>query len=151
MRVPTIDERFLEFTEKPSLMRWLAVREQLLGQPEFQPYDWIWRQLESDFAADAYPEVLALSQRLARFGCLSPRFHVLTGMAAEALGDNCVANCEKRRTHLCLEAILQTGQGTEQSPYLSTYPGDCHDVMRCWERACGAKSWSITMAFGAMY
>ena len=38
MRAPTIDERFVDFLEGPSLERWLAVREQLMSRSDFEPY-----------------------------------------------------------------------------------------------------------------
>ena len=129
MRVPTIDERFVDFLEGPTLDRWLAVREQLLRQADFDPYSALWRELESAFAAMHYERVLELSDHLERVGCLSPRFHFLTGIAAFEIGDLERAKWEQYCSQTCLQAIVQSGLGTPESPYLSTYPGDCYDVV----------------------
>ena len=73
--------------------------------------------------------MLQLSERLGCIGCLSPRFHFLSGVAALETGDFARANWEKTCTRTCLEAIFETGLGTLEDPYLSTYPGDCYDVL----------------------
>jgi hypothetical protein len=130
MRVPTIDERFVKFLERPTRDRWLAVREALISRADFEPYSPVWQQLEANFAAEAFDRVVTLGEQLGCAAWLSPRFHFLIGVAHLELGNVERANREKSCTRLCLEAILQSGAGTAESPYLSTYPGDCYDVLR---------------------
>jgi hypothetical protein len=130
MKVPTIDERFADFLNCPAPDRWLAVRERLLAQSDFDPYAPEWRQLEGLFAAGSFARLLQFSERLGRLGCLSPRFHFWQGVAAREMGDASRANWEKRCTRMCLEAILESGHGTASAPFLSTYPWDCYDVLR---------------------
>ena len=130
MRVATIDERYAAFIDCPALDRWRGVRERLVSRSDFDPYSPDWRQLEADFQAGAYEDVLHAGERLARLGCLSPRFHFLLGVAMLETGDSFRAAHERRCTQICLEAILQTGDGTSEAPYLSTYCWDAYDVLR---------------------
>jgi hypothetical protein len=61
-------------------------------------------------------------------------------VAALETGDLGRADWEKRCTGICLEAILASGGGTSSVPFLSTYPGDCYDVLRGLDvRPCGQR------------
>jgi hypothetical protein len=130
MRVPTIDERFHDFLNDPATDCWLALRERLVSQTDFAPYSPAWRRLEDAFAAGRFEEVLELSEPLARRGCLSPRFHFLVGVSAEETGALDRAAWEKQCTRTCLTALLKTGSGTLDDPYLCTYPWDSYDILR---------------------
>jgi hypothetical protein len=133
MRVLTIDERFARFLNRPAQDRWLAVREQLVAHPDFDPYSPLWRLVEDEFAAGAYAQVLQLAEGLGPLGCLSPRFHYWLGVSALETGDFPRAAAERESSRVCLEALLDSGQGTAAAPYLSTYPWDSYDVLRCLE------------------
>jgi hypothetical protein len=131
MKLPTIDERFSEFLDRPTRARWRAVRESLLDHSEFDPYAPAWRSLEDQFAAESYSQLWEECERLGQLGCLSPRFHFLKGIAAEEIGQSLrtVAR-QKRAARLCMKALLNSGQGTVAKPYVSTYCWDCYDVLQ---------------------
>jgi hypothetical protein len=134
MRVPTIDERFGEFLDNPTLDCWLALRNRLVSRADFAPHSPEWRQLEDAFAAGCFAQVLAIGEQLSGRGCLSPRYHFLVGVAAEETGDVARAGWEKWCTQLCLSALFQSGSGAPDDPFLCTYPWDSYDILRALGR-----------------
>ncbi len=129
MRALTFAERFGEFLENPDSDHWLALRESILRHSEFAPYAADWQQLAQAFADQAFDAVLAISDGLSDLGCLSPRFHFFTGIAALETGDAARAAWEKHATQTCLEGLMLLGDGTSASPFLVTYPWDAYDLL----------------------
>ena len=130
MRVPTLDERFVEFLESPSSDCWEFLRDRVFARSDFDPYASEWQQLEASFAAREYGPLLEASDRMSPMAFLSARFHFLAGVSALETGDSERAKWHRRCSQVCLRAILDSGDGTVDSPYLSTYPWDCYDVLQ---------------------
>jgi hypothetical protein len=130
MRTSTIDERFSEFLENPTADRYWAVRELILERAEYNPYSVRWQQIAEAFDAGDFPRVRQLGDEMAAWGCLSPRLHFFSGIAAAELGDMQRADAERQATQACLSGLLATGEGVPERPFVATYLWDEYDLLR---------------------
>jgi hypothetical protein len=60
---------------------------------------------------------------------LNPRVHLLTSTIHSQLGNPQESEMEEELAHVLLEAILETGDGSKEHPYLVMRPGDEYDVV----------------------
>ena len=60
---------------------------------------------------------------------LSPRLHLLAGLAERKLGNDENADTELAISRQCLAGILSTGDGSQQSPFLVLRTSDIYDVL----------------------
>jgi hypothetical protein len=65
---------------------------------------------------------------------LSPRAHQLLGFLHHKLGDEQRANMEMMIGIVCVEGILTTGDGSQESPYLVLRTSDEYDVLEHFEK-----------------
>lgn len=133
MRSSNLDECFLSFVEEPALDTYLFVRERIVAHTRYDPYSDELRQLELDFHAGEYSRVYKNAPRLLPIWNLSPRFHYLFGVSALETGDLATAEREKRLSRTCLFGLTETGDGTEERPFLVTYLSDEYDLLRCMD------------------
>ena len=130
MRSSTIDERFVAFVDEPSSERFLFVREQVIGDPLYDPYSDDLRRLELFHEVGEFDVVLEEAAALEPIWRLSPRLHYLVGTAAMELGDIASAELRKHYSRACMNALIETGDGTPDAPFLVTYLSDEYDLLR---------------------
>ena len=128
MRSSTVDERFERFTEAPDRHGYLLVREQILEHPSYDPYSDDLRSLESAFDQNDYAQVLKIGAEVESVWQLSPRFHYLVGIAALESGHQAKADEARKLSHACIAGLLETGDGSNRSPFLITYFIDEYDI-----------------------
>ena len=71
---------------------------------------------------------------------LSPRAHLATSYVAGKLGDETGRKMEGIVAAACCEAIMSTGDGTVESPYVVTRTSDEHDVLQYIEKEFAGQS-----------
>jgi len=111
---------FEAFAKTPTASNFLSARAALLSQSPRPLTAEDLSHLEALLAAGDPASVSKAIDDLPPIAVLSPAVHLVAAEAAEAAGDD--ADCQLERFLLitCLEAILHTGNGTEQSPYVAT-------------------------------
>lgn len=117
------------FVAQPSRENYLAARAELLedSSRSLEP-----AELDSlSLLADA-GDIKGLSAALAHLppiAALVPRVHYYAALAAEALGDDEDLELERMLLVICLRAILMTGDGSEDSPYIVSAASDELDLL----------------------
>jgi hypothetical protein len=61
---------------------------------------------------------------------MCPRFHYVEARIRENLGELASMNESIRRLRACLTAIIETGEGSKDSPFRITFMSDEDDVVR---------------------
>ncbi|MBC7854106.1 MAG: DUF4919 domain-containing protein [Pirellulaceae bacterium] len=117
------------FVAQPSRENYLAAREELLASSR-RTLDAA--ELDSlSLLADAN-DVNGLTEALAHLppiAALVPRVHYYAALAAEAKGDEQDLELERMLLVICLRAILMTGDGSEESPYVVVAASDELDLL----------------------
>ena len=122
-------EHFERFMEKPSLGTFEAARSALIGSPAYQPYSQDLYQAEKLFEERRYQEVLQAIAGTRPNLLLSPRAHLLVGMACKELGKPEDSQAEMMFMQLCLHGIKLTGDGSADRPFKVTRVSDEYDVL----------------------
>ena len=111
---------FEAFANSPTPANFLSARAALLSQSQrpltADDLSYLMELLDAGNPAAVSEAIIGLPA----IAALSPAVHVVAARAAEAAGDQ--EDCELERFLLvtCLEAILQTGDGTEEAPFVVT-------------------------------
>lgn len=122
-------ELIVAFLSKPSQESYTALRDAFVNSAEFRPEespDWrIWKLLDEH----KYDEAEALvSQSLHRF-LLTSSMHVAFGAIARHRGDEGGSDIEFHFATQLRLALLGTGQGTADSPYVVNRVGDEYGIL----------------------
>jgi len=116
---------------KPSVERYLSARFQLLRSvPADQRDRSVLADWEICFERADWRELTERIELVYAAWQLSPRAHFFLGVAASELGDVPTAEQCRRKMQALLKVILQTGEGTPDSPWTVTYSSDPRDVAR---------------------
>lgn len=116
------------FVIEPSRKNFLAAREELLvGSRSLLPADLDSLSLLAD--AGDVPGLTAALAQLPPLAALVPRVHYFGALAAEARGDEQDLELERMLLVICLRAILMTGDGSEEAPYVVCTASDELDLL----------------------
>ena len=128
------------FVAEPSRENYLAAREELLTPSSRSLCA---AELDSlSLLADA-GDVKGLTEALAHLppiAALVPRVHYYGALAAEARGDEHDLELERMLLVICLRAILMTGDGSEEAPYVVCAASDELDLLDELDLAAESKS-----------
>jgi hypothetical protein len=137
------------FVAEPSPKSFLAARKELLAA---SPSTLNPAELDSlSLLADA-GDVQGLTDALAQLppiAALVPRVHYFGALAAEARGDEEDLELERMLLVICLRAILMTGDGSEEAPYVVCSVSDELDLLD--ELDLSAVSQSLVHRGGAVF
>jgi len=125
-----IDELFLAFVENPSSESYLTVHEGLVRSSQYNPYsDEVEKagELLGDGQLDAALEMLSDSMSNL---CISPQAHLTMAAIHEEMGSESDAKFYAAVAGLICSCIIETGDGTQEDPYIVARISDEYDVMR---------------------
>ena len=129
-----------DFVAEPSRENFLAAREELLAA---SPRILTGAELDSlSLLADA-GDATGLTEALAHLppiAALVPRVHYYGALAAEARGDEQDLELERMLLVICLRAILMTGDGSEEEPYVVCAASDELDLLDELDLTAASKS-----------
>jgi hypothetical protein len=108
------------FAKSPTPTNFLSARAALLSQSQRPLSAEDISHLQALLDADEPAAVSEAIGALPPIAALSPAVHLMAARAAETAGDEQDCRLERYLLVTCLEAILQTGDGTEDSPYVVT-------------------------------
>jgi len=129
-----IRERLSCFAGAPSLETFEALRRELIKSPAYAPYSGDLRKLENLFQQKRHQEVIQAFQRSLPNLLLSPRAHLLAGIAHKELGQEQESKAEIMLMQLCLHGIQMTGDGTHERPFKVTSVSDEYDVLEAMQK-----------------
>jgi hypothetical protein len=119
-------EKFVAFITDPGPETFLAVRERIIRDAAYDPYSDDLDILDQLFVKEAYQEIA--DHRGVNI-LLSPLAHLIKSVAYEKLEMQEEAEGEMHMWQLLLKSIEQTGNGTQESPYLVTRISDEKDFI----------------------
>jgi hypothetical protein len=124
-----MQQQYQAFLEEPTPANYRRVRGLVLALPEFQPTTLSLHEVSSLLERRRYAEAQSRLEAMAADWLLSPRYHQLSALAAEASGDEEDAEVEQFAASCCLRGLLGTGDGSRMFPFLITYPSDARDIL----------------------
>lgn len=120
---------FAEYIRQPSPNAFLHLRQRIIDDPKYDPYSDADKDLEAMVAEGRFAEVRSAFDAMLPTWLLSPKAHTLASVAAMRLGDQRTSLMEQFLASRCLGAILQTGDGGDEQPFLVTVVADEYDVL----------------------
>jgi hypothetical protein len=121
---------FFDFLQNPGRESYLKIRDLVVAHPSYNAYARDLDELAKLYGEERYDEMEAQKDRALPNYLLSPRLHLLAGLAARKRGDERAAEMEFFICSMCLEGILSTGDGSEERPYLVLRTTDEYDVLQ---------------------
>lgn len=122
-------DTFLEYLQKPTLAKFLAVRKLVLEHPTYEPYSEELEDLDELVDAEDYEGLLMRLPGVLPNLMLSPRLHLMLAYTHRRLGDSQSADMESAVARACIEGILMTGRGNAKEPWLVLRTSDEYDVL----------------------
>jgi len=120
---------FDAFLEEPTPQNYLAARRALVTSPAYDPYAQGLSEAEELVNTRRWVDALKkISEVMPNFH-LTPRIHYLASLAAEAQDDKAAVQRHTFAYERCLRGLLETGEGTEEKPYLVTRVEDEYDML----------------------
>jgi len=124
-----LQDLFERFVGDPSPEHFLRLRERMVAEPTYNPAAddvEVAGRLLADGEAERAREALVpvMTNYL-----LSPRAHLLLAAACERLGEAEGARRGRAIAAACVLALLASGDGSAERPYLVTRVSDEHDVL----------------------
>jgi hypothetical protein len=126
-----------EFLERPSAGSFTALRTALLADLSYRFHSADDAELSRLIEAGDNSSAVAMLPGLLPNWMLSPGVHQMLSEAAEMIGDDAVAQSEQYFARAALSGLLQSGSGTEESPYLVTHVSDEFEVVSALEKDAG--------------
>jgi hypothetical protein len=130
MRSSTIEDRFRDYLEMPTVDKLFGVRELVLDHSDYDPYAPFWSRLVRRFGDNRFEDVVTICQQFRTVCCLSPRFHFFWGVSAAEIGDFVTADDAKASVHILLNTLMKVGDGSVELPYRCTYVWDATDILQ---------------------
>jgi Domain of unknown function (DUF4919) len=125
---------FAEYMRQPSPNAFLHLRQRIIDNPKYDPYSGADKDLEALVCEGRFAEVRPAFDAMLPSWLLSPKAHTLASVAAMQLGDQRTSLMEQFLASRCLGAILQTGDGSDEQPFIVTVVADEYDVLKSYGR-----------------
>lgn len=119
---------------EPSRENYLAAREELFAISAEQVSPVELEKLAELLEDGAYHSLRECLAQLPPIAFLLPRVHFYAAAAAQGLGDIEDCEMEKALFSACLNALLRTGTGEPESPYIVCSTADEYDVLSALKR-----------------
>jgi len=130
-----MDEKsFLKFIAEPSVEKYLELRRRLLKREDFQPYSTEMLEIVELMNAGKYREAVECFERGLKNLILSPGANLLISSVHEKLGEKDVAEFHRHFAFAIMTCILESGDGSEEAPYLVTRVSDEYDVLEVLDK-----------------
>jgi hypothetical protein len=129
VRMATRQEMFFQMVQEPTAENYRRLWEVITTAPEYSPYSDPYEAIEKLLETGEHAKARELLRGALGDLMLSPRIHLLAAMAGDGAGDAQASEFERVFYFKCLEAILATGDGSLESPYLVTRTSDEYDVL----------------------
>jgi hypothetical protein len=126
---------FDAFLEEPTPQNYLAARRALVASPAYDPYAQGLAEAEELVNTRRWVDALKKIADVMPNFQLTPRIHYLAGLVAEAQEDKAAVQRHTFAYERCLRGLLETGEGTEEKPYLVTRVEDEYDMLVHLEKA----------------
>ena len=128
---------FESLLEEPSIDKFLHMRKSLVSSKNYCPYSTEINDMDTCVnTGDAQGAIDLFRSTLPNL-LISPSAHFVLSAAYECLGNKEQTDFEKHMWSFLVGAILETGKGTRQHPYLVSRISDEYDVLFALEKERG--------------
>jgi hypothetical protein len=114
---------------QPTAKNYRQLRERLLSAGDPLAHLAQLDELTRLISFERWPAAARALDKMWVAGLLSPRMHYWAACVAEQRGDEEDADLERGLFQTVLAALLATGRGTPEAPFLITYLSDVHDLL----------------------
>jgi len=128
---------FESLLEEPSIDKFLHIRKSLVSSENYSPYSMEINDMDACVSKGDAQGAIDLFRSTLPNLLISPSAHLVLGAAYECLGDKEQTNFEKHMWAFLIGAIIETGEGTRQHPYLVARISDEYDVLCALEKERG--------------
>jgi hypothetical protein len=129
-----VSEAFTQFLREPSLETFTATRRLLVGHPAYAPYSQDLIEMSHCHENEQFDRVMEIFRDSMPNLILSPRAHLLSGIALREGGQEDPAKMEMAICHLCIDGIRMTGDGSQKRPFLVTRISDEYDLLMAMDK-----------------
>ena len=123
-----------QYLTEPTPERFLDLRAAVAGSPGYAPYSTNPRVAWPLFEEGRFEEAKDLLEGALPGWILNPGIHQMLSFAWHKLGQEETAQYELTVAMALLDAILSTGDGSKDQPYLVLYPADEYDLLAFLEK-----------------
>jgi hypothetical protein len=127
--IDSVMEGFGAFVNGPTPEAFLLLRTLVTNLPTYKPYADEMPRLERLYENGQFEEVRAAADQIMANYLLTPRIHLIAGLAAARVGDHDSEQSEAAAFRACIKGILSTGDGIEDRPYLITHVTEEYDIL----------------------
>lgn len=127
-------ETFEKFLTEPNRETYLALRQELIDSPSYNPYSGELSDVEKLFEEEKLQEACDLLNKAMGNLMLSPRAQRSLALLNHKLGKETAVQLCLRMEQSCLAGMIATGDGTPEKPYLVTRVDDEYDILEHLEK-----------------
>ena len=120
---------FESLIEAPSIDKFLQIRKSLVSSENYSPYSMDINEMDTCVSTGDAQGAIDLFRSTLPNLLISPAAHLVLSAAYECLGDKEQTDFEKHMWAFLIGAIIETGKGTRQQPYLVARISDEYDVL----------------------
>ena len=125
-----MQELLFQFVQAPNQENFLSIRSALIEFDGYDPYSDEMNEVDSLIGSEKWDDAKeALNAAMPNL-ILSPRAHLAISFVAGKLGNETAQKVEGFLAVTCCQGIVDSGDGTQESPYLVTRTSDEHDVLK---------------------
>lgn len=120
---------FESLYKEPSLDKFLHLRKSLVSSNKYSPYSTEINDMDACVNCGDAQGAIGIFRNTLPNLLISPSAHLILSIAYKALEDKEMSKFEKHMWSFLIGAIMETGKGTRQHPYLVARVSDEYDVL----------------------
>ncbi len=137
-------DEFSEFLENPSDQTFRNLRDLVIQSPDYDFHSNAIEDVHILVDIEEYERARDELMGLMPGWLLSPRAHELIALVSEELNDEEGAQRERYMAQACYRGLLQSGSGSERSPYLVTHVADEYDLLGMLKKEFESQRQAVT-------
>lgn len=118
-----------KFFDSPTIGEFEKLQQQVLESNDYDPSATQLQQTEISLATQSPTHALQALSELSDDYLICPRFHYVEARIREILGEVAEMRESIERLRACIRAIVETGDGSQESPFKITFLTDADDVV----------------------
>jgi len=135
-----MEELLLQFVQEPNAENFLALRKSLIESEHYDPYSDEMNSVDSLIEQQKWSEAREVLGAAMPNLILSPRAHLAMSFITGKLGEEMAQKMESFLASACCQGIVESGDGTQESPFLVTRTSDEYDVLAYLQKEFAGQS-----------
>lgn len=119
-----------KFFDSPTIGEFEMLQKKVFASNDYDPNASQLQQTEISLATQSPTRALESLSELSNDYQICPRFHYVEARIRESLGEVVEMRASIERLRACIGAIVESGEGSQESPFKITFLTDADDVVR---------------------